>query len=130
MFHHPYQPYDIQRDFMIALYQCLEDSKVGIFESPTGTGKSLSLICGSLTWLREQKRKQFDESLAQEAGDEDEPEWMLEHEREEKRQAVLQKREDLEKRLARVPAKEEKMRLRMQNGEPPAKRVVRPFYNW
>ncbi len=36
-FHHPYQPNPIQRQFMNAVYQCLEDGQVGIFESPTGT---------------------------------------------------------------------------------------------
>ena len=36
-FHHPYQPYDIQSEFMNALYDCIEQKKVGIFESPTGT---------------------------------------------------------------------------------------------
>jgi hypothetical protein len=76
-FNHPYQPYDIQVQFMEALYACIEEGKVGIFESPTGkyhrntsgesyqynvgTGKSLSLICGSLTWLRDHKRKALDE---------------------------------------------------------------------
>lgn len=35
-FHHPYQPYNIQRDFMSSVFECLEDGKVGIFESPTG----------------------------------------------------------------------------------------------
>lgn len=35
-FHHPYTPYDIQLQFMQALYTCLEESKIGIFESPTG----------------------------------------------------------------------------------------------
>ncbi len=35
-FHHPYQPYKIQKQFMSALYDCIEDGKVGIFESPTG----------------------------------------------------------------------------------------------
>lgn len=35
-FHHPYQPYDIQQDFMSSVFECLEDGKVGIFESPTG----------------------------------------------------------------------------------------------
>ena len=68
-FHHPFRPYTIQKDFMKALYSTLESKSVGIFESPTGTvpqynpdqtdleqGKSLSLICGALTWLREHKR--------------------------------------------------------------------------
>ena len=35
-FHHPYTPYDIQTQFMKAVYRCIEDGKVGIFESPTG----------------------------------------------------------------------------------------------
>uniref|UniRef100_A0A4W3J3M8 ATP-dependent DNA helicase DDX11 n=1 Tax=Callorhinchus milii TaxID=7868 RepID=A0A4W3J3M8_CALMI len=55
----PYKPYTIQEQFMTALYDVLEAGKIGIFESPTGTGKSLSLICGALTWLRdfEEKKK-------------------------------------------------------------------------
>ena len=63
-FHHPYRPYDIQKDFMLALYDCIDQGKVGIFESPTGTGKSLSLICGALTWLRDNKRAAFEEHIA------------------------------------------------------------------
>jgi len=68
-FHHPFHPYQIQNDFMKALYSTIDSKSVGIFESPTGTvifqvkgtlltsqGKSLSLICGSLTWLRIHKR--------------------------------------------------------------------------
>ncbi|TNN80022.1 putative ATP-dependent RNA helicase DDX11-like protein 8 [Liparis tanakae] len=64
----PYQPYDIQEQFMQALYKTLEQGKVGIFESPTGTGKSLSLICGALSWLtdHEEKRRQETAALLQE----------------------------------------------------------------
>lgn len=47
----PFPPYPIQADFMRNLYNCLEKGNLGIFESPTGTGKTLSIICGSLRWL-------------------------------------------------------------------------------
>lgn len=47
----PFPAYPIQKQFMKELYSCLENGKLGLFESPTGTGKSLSLICGALKWL-------------------------------------------------------------------------------
>ncbi|XP_023562979.1 putative ATP-dependent RNA helicase DDX11-like protein 8 [Octodon degus] len=59
----PFPPYSIQKDFMAELYQVLEAGKIGIFKSPTGRGKSLSLICGALTWLRDfEQRKQQEEA--------------------------------------------------------------------
>ncbi|KAJ8373528.1 hypothetical protein SKAU_G00041080 [Synaphobranchus kaupii] len=66
----PYQPYSIQEQFMEALYCTLDEGKVGIFESPTGTGKSLSLICGSLAWLRdhEERKRREAAQLLEEAG--------------------------------------------------------------
>lgn len=38
-FHHPYTPYDVQLEFMRAVYSVLEtgNGQVGILESPTGT---------------------------------------------------------------------------------------------
>ena len=38
-FHHPYKPYDVQEQFMKAVYNVLEtgNGQVGILESPTGT---------------------------------------------------------------------------------------------
>ncbi|XP_034541950.1 ATP-dependent DNA helicase DDX11 isoform X1 [Notolabrus celidotus] len=64
----PYQAYNIQQQFMQALYSTLDQGKVGIFESPTGTGKSLSLICGALSWLTdiEERRKKEAAALLQE----------------------------------------------------------------
>jgi chromosome transmission fidelity protein 1 len=122
-FHHPFQPYPIQEQFMNALYECIEDGKIGIFESPTGTGKSLSLICGSLTWLREHKQKEFDESLTRQTDDDDgDPEWMKEHARNEERRNALQHRQDLEKRLTKVREREKKVKQRYENGEPQTKR--------
>eukprot|EP00070_Physeter_catodon_P040390 XP_028347284.1 putative ATP-dependent RNA helicase DDX11-like protein 8 [Physeter catodon] len=67
----PFTPYAVQKDFMAALYQVLEAGKIGIFESPTGTGKSLSLICGALSWLRdfEQKKREEEERLLEAGAD-------------------------------------------------------------
>lgn len=38
-FHHPFTPYNVQEQFMRAVYDVLErgDGQVGILESPTGT---------------------------------------------------------------------------------------------
>ncbi len=56
-FEFPFPPYDIQHQFMIALFNALNKGQLGIFESPTGTGKSLSLICGALTWFIEYNKQ-------------------------------------------------------------------------
>ncbi|XP_069019211.1 ATP-dependent DNA helicase DDX11 [Embiotoca jacksoni] len=60
----PYQPYNIQEQFMRSLYNVLDQGKVGIFESPTGTGKSLSLICGALSWLTDYEDRKRQETAA------------------------------------------------------------------
>jgi chromosome transmission fidelity protein 1 len=122
-FHFPFEPYGIQRQFMTQLYDCIEQGKVGIFESPTGTGKSLSLACGSLTWLREHHRKAFDASITVEYED-DEPEWMVENARNEKRREAARAREELEARLAKAREKEERANRKLENGEPFPKRRV------
>lgn len=121
-FHHPYQPYDIQREFMSNLYQCLEDGKIGIFESPTGTGKSLSLICGSLTWLRDHKRKLFESSDADPQDADGEPDWMADFDRKQRRDQALQRRDDVEARLKKVRDQEDRLKQRMRNGQPAFKR--------
>ena len=120
-FHHPYQPYEIQCEFMTALYECIEKGQIGIFESPTGTGKSLSLICGSLTWLRDHQRKVFEEQVGVEAGDE--PDWILEHARREKAQTFIQHRNEFEGRLARIRAKELRQKQRYEHRESQVKRI-------
>ncbi|EDQ87249.1 uncharacterized protein MONBRDRAFT_27452 [Monosiga brevicollis MX1] len=56
----PFEPYSIQRDFMHRLYETIEQGGLGIFESPTGTGKSLSLLCGALRWLRDHEQRMHD----------------------------------------------------------------------
>jgi chromosome transmission fidelity protein 1 len=105
-FCHPYQPYDIQLRFMTELYQCIEKQQVGIFESPTGTGKSLSLICGALTWLRDHKRRSFDVAVQLTGAGDDTPEWMRVAEQKERRQHLLRHRQELEAKLASVREEE------------------------
>ncbi|XP_041015216.1 ATP-dependent DNA helicase DDX11 [Juglans microcarpa x Juglans regia] len=81
----PYNPYSIQIDFMNALYHSLNQGGVSMLESPTGTGKTLSIICSALQWVVDRRKQQnserageFDNNPANEGqlGSEDEPDWM------------------------------------------------------
>lgn len=121
-FHHPFEPYHIQQQFMEAVYDCIEHEKVGIFESPTGTGKSLSLLCGSLTWLREHKRSTFDEAITRISTDDDEPEWIAQHARKVRAREILQMRAELDARLTAVRQREQKIRERKLAAEPASKK--------
>ncbi|XP_055964110.1 regulator of telomere elongation helicase 1 [Sorex fumeus] len=46
----PFQPYPCQEEYMRRVLQCLQEQVNGILESPTGTGKTLSLLCATLAW--------------------------------------------------------------------------------
>lgn len=107
---------------MNAVYTCLESGKVGIFESPTGTGKSLSLICGSLTWLRDHKKRTFEEGFAVDASNSDEPLWILEHAQKARRQEALHRKQELEERIAKIKEKEKRIKDRYENGDSRFKR--------
>ncbi|KAF7181921.1 hypothetical protein CNMCM7691_001309 [Aspergillus felis] len=108
---------------MRSLYTCLEEGKVAVFESPTGTGKSLSLICGSMTWLREHKRKALQDTVNKTScDDEGEPEWMLEFAKREAARAVTEKRRALEARLEKIRVEEEKQRHAAEHPGEPRKR--------
>ncbi|ALC49144.1 CG4078 [Drosophila busckii] len=50
--HFPFEPYEVQRAYMEKVIMCLRDGTNGVLESPTGTGKTLSLLCSSLAWIR------------------------------------------------------------------------------
>lgn len=91
-FHHPYKPYDIQLQLMQCIYDVLSNKrKVAILESPTGTGKTLSLICSVITWLRENKADfiidigknketilEDDDNDDEDDDEDDEPDWVNE----------------------------------------------------
>ncbi|KAG5438353.1 hypothetical protein PCANB_002841 [Pneumocystis canis] len=100
-FHHPFTPYPIQNEFMEALYSAIERGGVGIFNSPTGTGKSLSIICGALTWLREH------DFFYLEHENNDEPEWIIKYEIEEKKRSIEKKKKKTEEKLEKIRKDEE-----------------------
>ncbi|XP_075819494.1 regulator of telomere elongation helicase 1 isoform X1 [Microtus pennsylvanicus] len=46
----PFQPYQCQQEYMTRVLECLQKRVNGILESPTGTGKTLCLLCTTLAW--------------------------------------------------------------------------------
>ncbi|XP_070612542.1 ATP-dependent DNA helicase DDX11 isoform X1 [Erythrolamprus reginae] len=150
----PYTPYPIQEQFMAKLYQVLEMGKIGIFESPTGTGKSLSLICGALSWLRDfEEKKKLEEAqllASKDAEDElkksntkplasqpatNEPDWIMQFVQEKKEKEMIhrlkeeqtkrKKREEyLEQIRHNVKLKYVSKRKRMEEEEEEAKHLL------
>ncbi|KAJ1971307.1 ATP-dependent DNA helicase chl1 [Dimargaris xerosporica] len=114
-FRFPFSPYPIQDDFMRHLYEAIEARKVGIFESPTGTGKTLSLLCGTLRWLddhshrlcltRDAHQKQLQPPAAS-----DEPDWVV-------AQTLDQKIRDQEDRVRRAQQRQARRREALQRWE-------------
>ncbi|KAH7014976.1 helicase C-terminal domain-containing protein [Ilyonectria destructans] len=138
-FHHPYTPYDVQEQFMKTVFDVLEagDGHVGILESPTGTGKSLSLICASLTWLRHHKSSKFEASLQASADAyKDEPSWLVDQLLRRKRDELVNKWEDREKRLENLRLKEKALeergrkRRRIEDSSLAGSRVIDEDAEW
>ncbi|XP_041114358.1 regulator of telomere elongation helicase 1-like [Polyodon spathula] len=46
----PFTPYQCQEDYMSKVITCLQNKVNGVLESPTGTGKTLCLLCSTLAW--------------------------------------------------------------------------------
>uniref|UniRef100_A0A915ENY2 Helicase ATP-binding domain-containing protein n=2 Tax=Ditylenchus dipsaci TaxID=166011 RepID=A0A915ENY2_9BILA len=111
----PYEPYPIQEQLMKAIFQAIDERKVGIFESPTGTGKSLSTICASLSWLKQMQQKQRQEiaeqthQLEQKIKEADaDDDWMNAHGRKLEAQKELSDVEFSNEHLAKIQQRIEK----------------------
>ena len=55
--HFPFRPYKCQEDYMGVVLDALLRSENALLESPTGTGKTLCLLCATLAWQRQQVRQ-------------------------------------------------------------------------
>lgn len=53
----PHEPYPCQLLYMQKVIEALSGSKNALLESPTGTGKTISLLCSSLAWQLENNAK-------------------------------------------------------------------------
>ncbi|KAH9419773.1 Regulator of telomere elongation helicase 1 [Dermatophagoides pteronyssinus] len=62
----PFKPYDIQVDYMNAVIKALNERQNALLESPTGTGKTLSLLCSTLAWLESRKFLELDSKRIEE----------------------------------------------------------------
>ncbi|XP_051147548.1 regulator of telomere elongation helicase 1 homolog isoform X2 [Andrographis paniculata] len=70
----PYKAYDCQLVYMEKVIQSLQDKRNALLESPTGTGKTLCLLCATLAWrksLGEFSRGRTEKSNIRESQDSD-----------------------------------------------------------
>ncbi|KAF0990400.1 hypothetical protein HZS_4326, partial [Henneguya salminicola] len=60
----PYEPYKCQLDYMDKVINALSTKSIAVLESPTGTGKTLCLLCAVLGWQKAQNETaKFSENI-------------------------------------------------------------------
>ncbi|KAF7299172.1 Chl1 helicase [Mycena indigotica] len=106
-------PYPIQVQLMQHLYSSIENKKVTIVESPTGTGKTLSLLCASLTWLTDE-RNRAKKGILDALGTETEAgrDWVLAQTRTRRARELEDEERDYETRLQEARKREQAMKKR------------------
>ncbi|XP_068605781.1 regulator of telomere elongation helicase 1 [Brachionichthys hirsutus] len=67
----PFPPYDCQKEYMSKVIECLQKSVNGVLESPTGTGKTLCLLCATLAWRENLKDAVSAQKIAARLGDQE-----------------------------------------------------------
>lgn len=51
----PFKPYPIQQKYIQKVIEALDTGANALLESPTGTGKTLCLLSGILSWIAKEK---------------------------------------------------------------------------
>ncbi|KAF8650145.1 hypothetical protein AX16_005380 [Volvariella volvacea WC 439] len=131
----PYNPpYEIQVNLMKHLYTSIEQRKVTIVESPTGTasgiyvvvqckvhswkhrqGKTLSLLCASLTWLADERDRARKGKLNSAVGDDPNTKsWVIEQTRQRIMRELEAEEQEYQERLQKARKKEAAMRRMAQ----------------
>ncbi|TKS77856.1 Regulator of telomere elongation helicase 1 [Collichthys lucidus] len=67
----PFPPYNCQKDYMSKVIECLQRKVNGVLESPTGTGKTLCLLCATLAWREHFKDTISARKIAEKLGGEE-----------------------------------------------------------
>ena len=101
-------------------------------------GKSLSLICASLTWLRDEQLKRI-EGQSDVQGNRTaftvdliwlmsvgntEPAWILDHMKRERVKAAVRQRQEIDAKLSKIRARELQQKQRYEDGESHHKKLV------
>ncbi|CAB9520949.1 Regulator of telomere elongation helicase 1 [Seminavis robusta] len=60
----PFKPYKCQEDYMGKVLDALIKGQNALLESPTGTGKTLCLLCATLAWQRGQAKRVQEQAAA------------------------------------------------------------------
>ena len=66
--HFPHKAYPSQVAMMNQIVRSLQQSKNALLESPTGSGKSLALLCAALAWQRDERERAREYNDAVEKG--------------------------------------------------------------
>ncbi|KAI0333315.1 DNA repair helicase [Cubamyces sp. BRFM 1775] len=106
----PFKPYDIQRDLMRHVYASIETGQVTITESPTGTGKTLSLLCASLTWLKDEQERAKNGRLSLNTDGTSAPDWVVAQTIERRRRELEAEELEYASRLADARKREAQLR--------------------
>ncbi|KAF9236528.1 DNA repair helicase [Melanogaster broomeanus] len=107
----PYDPpYSIQNDLMKHVYSSIEKKHVTVVESPTGTGKTLSLLCSSLSWLTDERERARKGLISQQASGSNEPAWVSAQAVQIRHKELEARDSEYEERLAKARKMEARLR--------------------